>query len=159
MRSYFQKLFRAFTLMLIAAALPLSAHATGVKVKVDKDGKAYVVKQPGPFRETLTCGNLKASITIFEMYEKKPDIMALVMTLDGSTAHPVRLMSEFDYYLEDHHTLKNVVVGCLTGGGGIGLIFESSDTIQDAAYIQIDTNARIHSNFNQTGYSLKPVSQ
>lgn len=156
---FFQKLFHAFTLTMIAAALPLSVEATSFTVKIDKDGKTYAIERPGPFTETLKCNSLKAFITIQKTDGKAPRIMAVITPLNSSITRPARFISGFDGLLDDHHILEDIDVGCLSDGGGIGIIFKTSDAKQEAAYIQIDTNACIHPNFKQTGYNLKPAAE
>lgn len=86
--------------------------------------------------------------------------MVAVITTTGNAAIrpvPKRLISEFHDYVEDHHTINDLKTGCLTGDGGIGMIFQSSDPNMDAAYVQLDKYGRLFSDFNQTGYTLQAM--
>jgi len=146
--------------LITALMLPISSLAGGYTTKVDENGKTYVVENPGRFSDTLTCGDLKAVLSLGEISGQKPSIMVVVITATGNDAvrpTPKRLISEFDEYVEDYHTISDFKIGCLTGDGGIGMIFQSSDPNMDASYVQLDKYGRLFSNFNQTGYTLQTM--
>lgn len=153
--------FTKATLSLIAVLmLPFSSWSSGYTTKIDSNGKTYVVENPGRFSDTITCGDLNASVTASELLGGKPDIMVLFISATGNdTVRPVpkRLISEFDNHLEDYHTILDFKVGCLSGDGGIGMIFQSSNPSMNASYVQLDKYGRLFSKFNQTGYVLQTV--
>lgn len=138
--------------------LPNSSFAGGYTTKIDENGKTYVVENSNKFYDSLTCGDLKAIFSLGEISGQQPSIMVVVITATGNESVrpvPKRLIAEFDDFVEDYHTLDDFKTGCLTGDGGIGMIFQSSDPKMEASYIQLDKYGRLFSNFNQTGYTLK----
>ena len=134
--------------------LPTSSAASGYITKVDKDGKITVTETKKQFRGTLKCGGVKAILSLDDIDNQKPSIMAVVVETDGSKTYPQRLISEFDNFLEIYHTMSNFKIGCLSGDGGIGMIFKSSDISQEDSFVQLDGSGRIFSKFDQTGFKL-----
>jgi len=136
--------------------LPITSSASGYITKIDENGNVTVTEAAKSFRGTLKCGGVKAILSLDGTQAVKPNIMAVVVETDGSKAYPKRLMSEFDDFLKNHHTMTDFEVGCLTGDGGIGMIFKSSNTSKEDAHIQLDGSGRLFPKFNQTGYTLLP---
>ncbi len=151
--------FRFFPMALIVTsilAFSSNSYASGVLVKVDENGNRYIENPPLPFGETLTCGNVKAYISVKDLGPQMPQVMALVLETEGSNTQPIRLDKEFRDHIADYHMRTDLEARCLSGNGGIGIIFKSRDASKDSAYIQIDRYGRLFSKFNETGYTLLP---
>lgn len=144
------------TLLASIFFLPTFSSASGYITKIDKNGKITASEATKYFRGTLKCGGVKAILSLDDIKGKKPSIMAVVVETDGSKTYPTRLISEFDGFIESHHSMNDFEIGCLSGDGGIGMIFKSTDDTNENSFIQLDGSGRIFSNFNQTGFTLLP---
>jgi len=127
---------------------------SGFITKVDEEGNITVTEASKQFRGMLKCGGVKASLSLDDMADQKPNVMAVLVETDGSKIYPIRLIHEFDEWLENHHSLTDFEIGCLSGDGGIGMIFKSSDLSKEDSFIQLDSSGRLFSKFNQTGFRL-----
>ena len=103
------------------------------------------------------CGNIQASIAFGP--DKGDGIGAGVILWVGEAEQRKRflLFDAIEALLPATATLPpDDATGCLSGGGGIGLLFPDADPAKPSTHIQIDASGRVHTGFDRAGFALLP---
>ena len=141
--------------MAVVAALTLSATAEASSVREEMRNGVLVCVEGDDMRRSVQCGDTQAAIAFGPDKGDGIGVGVIIWVGEAEQRRRYILRDEVEALLPATATLPpDDSTGCLSGDGGIGLIFPDADPAKPSTHIQIDASGRVHTGFDRAGFAL-----